>query len=164
MLAKRDVDFQALDLNVLVEDVIKLLSSDLLIHNIGIATDLSPDLPRVKGDRIQLQQVVLNLLLNAIDAISGDPSVNERRIVVRTAAQDRVHISVCDSGHGLPRDIRDLVFQPFFTTKSSGMGMGLTIARSIIEAHGGVIWATDNPVRGTTFHCALSVDPTAGSE
>jgi signal transduction histidine kinase len=107
---------------------------------------------------------VLNLLLNAIDAISGDQSVNERRIVVRTAAQDRVHISVCDSGHGLPRDIRDLVFQPFFTTKSSGMGMGLTIARSIIEAHGGVIWATDNPVRGTTFHCALSVDPTAGSE
>jgi signal transduction histidine kinase/integral membrane sensor domain MASE1 len=151
MLAKRDVEFLPLDMNALIEDVIKLLSSDLLIHNVIVTTDLAPGLPLVKGDRVQLQQVLLNLLLNAMDAI-GDDRANDRTIAVRTEWQDSLHVSVCDSGHGLRSGMHDLVFQPFYTTKSSGMGMGLAIARSIVAAHDGLIWATDNPTRGATFH------------
>jgi two-component system, LuxR family, sensor kinase FixL len=158
MLAKRDIEFHAIDVNVLIEDVIKLLSSDLLIHNVTVAADLAPDLPTVNGDRVQLQQVVLNLMLNAIDAIGNGDGAN-RTIAVRTEWGDCVHVSVRDEGHGLGPGTHDLVFQPFYTTKSAGMGMGLAIARSIIEAHDGLIWATDNPTGGVTFHFALPSDP-----
>jgi signal transduction histidine kinase/integral membrane sensor domain MASE1 len=157
MLAKRDIEFRLLDLNVLIEDVIKLLSSDLLIHNVTVAANLTPELPQVSGDGVQLQQVVLNLVLNAMDAIGDDR--NDRTIVVCTESLEGVHVSVRDSGPGLGPGTHDLVFQPFYTTKSGGMGMGLAVARSIVEAHGGVIWVTDNPTRGVTFHFALPAAP-----
>jgi len=154
MMVKREPESLPLDLNLLLVDVIKLLTSDLLIHNITIVTELTADLPLVQGDRVQLQQVVLNLLLNAIDA-TGDGANKDRTITVRTEWLDSVHVSVSDEGHGLGSGTHDLVFQPFFTTKPTGMGMGLAVARSIIEAHGGLIWATDNPTRGATFHFAV---------
>jgi signal transduction histidine kinase/integral membrane sensor domain MASE1 len=154
LLLKRETQSRPLDLNLLIEDVVKLLSSDLLIHDVNVVLELAPHLPVVNGDRVQLQQVMLNLLLNAIDAVA-DGADSDRTIVVRTESQESVHVSVHDAGHGLGPGTHDLVFEAFFTTKSGGMGMGLAIAKSIIEAHGGLIWATDNPSGGATFHFAL---------
>jgi signal transduction histidine kinase/integral membrane sensor domain MASE1 len=160
MLVKRAVEFSPLDLNALIEEVVKLLGSDLVIHQVSVTTDLEPALPLVVGDRVQLQQVVLNLLLNAIDAMAGNEAA-DRIIVVRTERLEGVHVTVHDSGHGLDPGSHALVFQPFYTTKAGGMGMGLPVSRSIVEAHGGVMWVTDNASRGVTFHFALPPDPSA---
>lgn len=154
MLSKREPAAQELYLNLLIEDVVTLLRSDLLIHNVAVVLDLARNLPPIHGDRVQLQQVVLNLLLNAVDAMA-DGVGRERTIVMRTEWSDGVHISVRDAGHGIAPGTHDLVFEPFYTTKPAGMGMGLVIARSIVEAHGGRIWATDNPDGGATFHVEL---------
>lgn len=111
----------------------------------------------MSGDRIQLQQVILNLLLNAMEAVSECAGEN-RIIAVRTQSIDALRtarLAVEDAGTGLRPGTEDLVFEPFFTTKPAGMGMGLAIARSIIEAHGGLIWVTNNPVRGATFQFTL---------
>src|SRR5882762_5597720 len=115
---------------------------------------------RVNGDRVQLEQVILNLLINAMDAM-GEVAEIERTIVVRTenTAANGVHVAIQDAGTGLREGTKDRIFEPFYTTKAAGMGMGLSIARSIIEAHGGSIWATNNQTRGATFHFAL---PQAG--
>jgi two-component system, LuxR family, sensor kinase FixL len=154
LLMKREPEFRALDLNLLIRDVVRLLSSDALIRNVTVALDLAPDLPVVNGDRVQLQQVILNLLLNAMEAMS-DNGGGHRAVVVRTENLEGIHVSVQDEGPGLRPGTHELVFQPFYTTKSAGMGMGLAIARSIIEAHAGLIWVTGNPARGATFHFAL---------
>jgi two-component system sensor kinase FixL len=154
MLVKREAELSPLDLNALIEEVVKLLGSDLLIHHVEVVTDLAPDLPLVVGDRVQLQQVVLNLLMNAIDAMGGNGPA-DRMVVLRTERLEGVHVSVRDSGHGLDPGTEGLVFQPFYTTKAGGMGMGLPVSRSIVEAHGGVMWVTVNASRGVTFHVAL---------
>jgi signal transduction histidine kinase len=110
----------------------------------------------VSGDGVQLQQVVLNLLLNAMEAMA-ECTEGRRAITVRTERPeaDTVHVSVLDAGLGLRQDMHDLLFEPFYTTKPSGVGMGLAISKSIIEAHGGRIWATDNAPTGAIFHFAL---------
>src|SRR5262245_6261362 len=148
-----------LDLNGLIRDVVRLLSSDAIIRNVTITLDLDPRPVTVSGDRVQLQQVVLNLIVNAMEAMA-DADGEDRIIVVRTKSTDvdAVHVAVQDAGPGLRDGTHDLVFEPFFTTKPAGMGMGLSIARSIIEAHGGVIWAANNPSGiGATFHFAMPV-------
>jgi C4-dicarboxylate-specific signal transduction histidine kinase len=158
LLRKDEAQFSLLELNGLIRDVTKLLSSDAIIRNIAVKLELEPNPVFVSGDGVQLQQVVLNLLLNAMDAMAGSGG-DGRAIIVRTEniEVETVHVSVQDAGTGLRQGTEQLVFEPFYTTKPSGIGMGLAISKSIIEAHGGVIWATDNAAAGATFHFSLPV-------
>jgi two-component system, LuxR family, sensor kinase FixL len=159
LLRKSEVQRASLDLNDLIRDVVRLLSSDALIRNLTITLDLDPDPVIVRGDRSELAQVALNLVVNAMEAMT-DVSNGDRIIVVRTenTGVDAVHVAVQDAGTGIRADLCDKVFEPFYTTKPAGMGMGLSIARSIIAAHGGVIWVAENAIRGTTFHFSLPAD------
>ena len=152
LVKKEEVAFVRLDLGEVIRDVARLVHSDAALLNVDIALELYPNLPTVQGDRVQLQQVVLNLLLNAFDAMKDCP-VNERRVVLQ-AEQDGARmakVTVRDRGPGVRGDKLDKIFQPFFTTKRDGLGMGLSISRSIIEDHGGLLWAENNPDRGATF-------------
>ena len=156
MLRKAAPSRVSLDLNALIGDVAKLLSSDALIRGLSIVHDFDPKLPPVYGDRVELQQVVLNLLVNAMEAMAT-PDAAGRIVVVRTACSDpgTVEVSVQDAGTGIGAAA---IFEPFYTTKAEGMGMGLSIARSIIEAHGGRIWAENNETGGATFRFALAAN------
>ena len=158
LLRKEEVRFRLVDLNALIRDVARLVTSDAIIRNVSIKLELAPDPPIVSGDSVQLQQVVLNLLLNAMDAMS-DGVEKGRMIMVRAERTDAeaVHVSVQDSGPGFSQGTQHLLFEPFYTTKPSGMGMGLAISKSIIEAHGGLIWAGDNSLGGATLHFTLPV-------
>jgi signal transduction histidine kinase/integral membrane sensor domain MASE1 len=155
LLRKGESEVSRLDLNALVRDVLKLLSSDTVIRNVSIALDLDSGPTVISGDRVQIEQVLLNLLLNAMEAMA-ERIGGDRTVVVRTrkAEGDSVQASVEDGGPGIRAGTHQMVFEPFYTTKASGMGMGLAIARSIIEAHGGTIWAENNS-RGATFHFRL---------
>ena len=136
--------------------MVKLVTSDALLRNISLGLDLTPEPLTVKGDPIELRQVVLNLLLNAMDAVAECVRENRTVIVQTRAGNDRTaRVSVQDTGPGLRDDTRDLIFEPFYTTKLGGMGMGLSIARSILEAHGGTIVARNNRTRGATFNVTL---------
>jgi signal transduction histidine kinase len=156
MLRKGESRQGPLAVNTLISEVVKLVSSEAVIRNVAVVLALDPDVPIILGDRVQLQQVVLNLLLNGLEAMGQDAG-SERSIVVRTERTDTngAHVSVCDAGMGLHEGTQKRVFEPFYTTKPAGMGMGLAIARSIIEAHHGTIWAVNNATRGATFHFAL---------
>ena len=135
-----------------IRDVVLLVHSDAILHNIRVVLELDPSLPPVRGDRVELQQVVLNLLLNAFEAMKDCPA-SQREINVRAALDgaDVVRVVVHDRGTGMSSENLDKVFQPFYTTKRDGLGMGLSISRSIIEAHGGRLWAENNSDRGATF-------------
>jgi signal transduction histidine kinase/integral membrane sensor domain MASE1 len=149
-----------LDLNAVIRDVAKLMASDALIRNVTVVLDLGPDPLVVSGDRVQLQQVILNLLLNAMEAMAeGSGGVRTVLLRAEVAAGGAVLATVRDTGTGLREGTEELIFEPFYTTKSGGMGMGLSIARSIVEAHGGRIGAVRNPRRGATIHLSL---PRAG--
>jgi PAS domain S-box-containing protein len=138
-----------LDLNAVITDTVRLVSSDVLSRESVMTTQLDPQLPRVNAALVQIQQVLLNLIINALDAMEGLPPA-ERRIIISTRSDkgDVAEVSVRDFGTGLPKDRPDKVFDHFFSTKQKGMGMGLTIVRSIIEAHGGTIVAENAPDRG----------------
>ena len=156
LLRRGEVERAPLDVSVLVRDVVKLVTSDALLRNISLGLDLAPEPLTVKGDPIELRQVVLNLLLNAMDAVAECVRENRTVIVQTRAGNDRTaRVSVQDTGPGLRDDTRDLIFEPFYTTKPGGMGMGLSIARSILEAHGGSIVARNNRTRGATFNVTL---------
>jgi two-component system sensor kinase FixL len=156
MLRKAAPSRVLLDLNALIGDVAKLLGSDALIRGLSILLDFDPKLPPVTADRVELQQVVLNLLVNAMEAMATTAAAG-RIVVVRTTGGEPglVQVSVEDAGTGIAA--AESIFEPFYTTKAEGMGMGLSIARSIIEAHGGRIWAENNASGGATFHFALAV-------
>jgi signal transduction histidine kinase/integral membrane sensor domain MASE1 len=156
MMTKSGVELIELDLNALIRDVASLMKSDAIIRNVSLAFDLAPSAPRVRGDRIGLQQVLLNLIVNAIEAVAVRP-VRERRVLVRTrhGSNGTAVISIQDSGSGIRPDVAREIFEPFFTTKAGGMGMGLTIARSIVESYGGDVRAENNPDRGATVIVAL---------
>jgi signal transduction histidine kinase len=158
LLRKGKVRPVLLDINLLIGDVIKLLSSDAIMRDASITVDLEPGLPLVKADRVQMQQVILNLIVNAMEAMSG-ANGSARTVVVRTARDDdqTAHVAVQDTGPGLEPGTEATIFEPFYTTKAEGMGMGLSIARSIVVANGGRIWAVNNPVGGTTFHFTVPV-------
>ena len=132
---------------------------DANLHRVTVHLDLSPDVRPVKGDSVQLQQVILNLMLNAFSAMSGTGLDGARRLVVRTDAIDESHVlvEVQDSGTGIAVDKLESIFDPFVTSKAEGLGMGLSICRSIIERHGGRISAANNPDRGATFSIVLPV-------
>jgi two-component system sensor kinase FixL len=156
LLRKRELERVALNMNSLVEDVLQLVSGDASLRGVSLSADLAPGLPKVEGDRIHLQQVLLNLILNGMDAMAGQPR-ERRRMWVRTrvGAENQVELAVIDSGHGVEPGKLGKVFEPFFTTKANGMGMGLSIARTIIEAHHGRIWAENNPSGGAIFRILL---------
>ena len=164
-LAKRTpVERSLLDLRDVVNDVLALARYESVARGVTIRTDLSQDLPSVLGDRVQLQQVLLNLVMNGVDAMNSVPE--EKRILLvlgkhdASAGTSAVLLCVQDAGVGLKPEEMDRLFEPFYTTKPHGMGMGLAISRSIIEAHGGRLWAEPNQGPGATFLFSL---PDAGS-
>jgi two-component system sensor kinase FixL len=140
-----------LDINSLIRDVTALLTSDSIIRNVSVKFELAPGAPLVRADRVDLQQVLLNLLVNALEAVANRP-VPERKVTVRSTLTDgHIVIAVEDSGPGLAEGADDRVFEAFYTTKPSGMGMGLAIARSLVESHGGRIWAEPKHDTGAIF-------------
>jgi C4-dicarboxylate-specific signal transduction histidine kinase len=148
----------AVDINAIILEVIALVRYDVHGHGVSVRTSLGKDLPPVLADRIQLQQVLLNLMMNAIEAMSGNVQASREMSITSTAADpDTALISVADSGPGLSPASRDRLFQAFHTTKPQGMGMGLAISRSIVEAHGGRLWATANEPRGAVFQLTLPI-------
>ncbi|WP_272425427.1 sensor histidine kinase [Polyangium jinanense] len=146
------------DLNELAREVARLVGNDVLLRGATLRLDLAPGLPRVRGDGIQLQQVALNLVVNALDAVADRPP-DRRLVVVRTRGdgKDRVVLSVEDSGKGIAPADMERVFEAFYTTKAEGLGVGLAISRSIVEAHGGRLSVENNPGEGVTFRCQLPV-------
>jgi two-component system sensor kinase FixL len=145
------------DLNEVIREVVQLMRSDLINRNATLDTDLAQNLPAVTGDRVQLQQVLLNLALNGCEAL-GDYNSSERRLLIASQWENgTVRVSVSDSGSGIPGEKMEQVFERFFTTKKEGMGLGLSICRTIINAHRGKIWATNNGGCGATFHFSLPI-------
>jgi PAS domain S-box-containing protein len=146
------------DLNEAVLDVIALTRSELLSHGVSLHDQRATSLPLIEGDRIQLQQVILNLILNAVEAMSCIDGAREIRISTAREISNGVLITVKDSGPGLDSQSADRLFDAFYTTKPDGMGMGLAICRSIIEAHRGRLWATANEPRGAVFQFTLPLE------
>ncbi|MGE5517472.1 MAG: PhnD/SsuA/transferrin family substrate-binding protein [Bacteroidota bacterium] len=153
---KRVPDPQVLDLNEPVRDALGLFQATAARRGVTVTTALAPDLPRVRADRVQIEQVVLNLLQNAADAMTDQPL--RRLTVSSTAGDDKVSVAVSDSGSGLSAETRAHLFEPFFTTKPEGLGLGLSLSRTIIEAHGGRLWAEDSPDGGALFRFALPAE------
>jgi len=158
LLTKREPSRTILDLNGVIRSVAELLGSDAVIRRVEVSLQLAPEPIPVCGDRIQLEQVVLNLMLNGMEAMA-DAAHRHRTLRVSTEREGpQARVAVADAGAGLPRGAEERVFEPFYTTKPSGMGMGLSISRSIVESHGGTIRATNNAAQGATFHLILPCD------
>jgi signal transduction histidine kinase len=136
--------------------MIVLLRSEANRYSISIRTELAEDLPKIMADRVQLQQVFINLMLNGIDAMK-EMSGGSELTITSEAENGQLMLSVGDTGVGLPKEQADQIFRAFFTTKDHGTGMGLPISRSIIESHGGRLWATGNSGRGATFQFTLPI-------
>jgi C4-dicarboxylate-specific signal transduction histidine kinase len=145
------------DLNEVVREMILLLRSETVRYNISVAADLALDLPQVLADRVQLQQVMMNLMVNSIDAMRNVDGPRELSIESRRSDNEHLLLSVSDTGVGLPPDQTEQIFNAFFTTKSHGTGMGLSISRSIVESHGGELWFADHPPRGARFFLSLPI-------
>ena len=145
----------SLDVNELIREALALERSDLQKHRILVQAEPNAQLPEVRGDRVQLQQVLLNLITNAIDAMAAEDE--PRVLCVKSEAHegDGVVVSVADTGTGISSQDVDRIFNPLFTTKSDGMGMGLSICRAIIEAHDGRLWVAPNTPRGAVFQFTL---------
>ena len=156
MLTKSDSKRAYFDVNDVIREVLALARSELHKHGVTAVTDLSAEAPPVYGDRVQLMQVMINLVMNAVEAMSGMGD-GERELSISTIkdASNSLSVSVRDSGPGLDPKTIDRMFDAFFTTKSKGMGMGLAICHSIIETHGGRLWAGANEPRGATFQFTL---------
>jgi two-component system, LuxR family, sensor kinase FixL len=152
LVRKEAPAFAPLDMGSVISDVVRLVRSDAILRHSRVSVDVASELPTVLGDRIELQQVVLNLLVNAFDAMSECPT-REREVSVRafTDGQGAVKVAVRDLGNGVSPGDLDRIFEPFHTTKPDGLGVGLSISRTIVAAHGGRLWAENNPDRGATF-------------
>jgi len=156
LMHKTPAEKTTVQINETIEEVVALVSSEVQRSGIELQTELAVELPPVLGDRIQLQQVILNLILNGKDAMS-DEQTNPRELKIRTRRSDSgaIVVAVRDTGRGLDAKAVERIFDPFFTTKPEGMGLGLSISRTIIEAHGGTLWATPNDREGATIQFAL---------
>ena len=152
-------NFEALSIGAVIRDTLALSRSTVELARVRVETEIPLGIPRVRGDPVQLLQVLLNLVVNGCEAMSRTPTA-ERRLVMRVAEgkAEYVEIQVSDSGTGLPAGAEHRVFEPFFTTKQNGLGLGLSICRSIITAHGGRLWAESHPDRGATFHLTLHAE------
>lgn len=161
LLHKGELQQQPLHVGELIQDVLRMMNSDLRNHGILVETELDEPLPPVNVDRVQIQQVILNLIMNASDAMAGNAAGTRRLSVCAASANGQgVSIRVSDQGYGIPTGNLEQVFAPFFTTKPAGMGLGLTVCRTIVAAHGGRLWATNNDEQGASFHVLLpSADP-----
>jgi len=146
---------ELVDLNEVVREMIVLLRGETTRYSISIRTELAADLPQVMGDRVQLQQVMMNLIMNSIDAMKAVEGARELAIKSQRAENEQLMVSVSDTGVGLPSQQAEQIFNAFFTTKPHGTGMGLRISRSILESHGGRLWAADNSPRGACFYLTL---------
>jgi signal transduction histidine kinase len=155
IVRKEPAEQKPVDLNALMHDSARFVDGEAHQHGISVELDLAPELPPVVCNRVQIEQVMLNLLRNAVEAVeAGADGGGPVAIATAPAGRGAVEVSVRDHGVGLPEPSAD-VFAPFYSTKAQGLGMGLSISRSIIEAHRGQLWATRNPDRGTTFHFTL---------
>jgi C4-dicarboxylate-specific signal transduction histidine kinase len=154
-----------LDINKTILEVVALTDSEVHRHRVTLQTDLSRDMPLVPADRIQLQQVLLNLIANAIEAMSGlDDRPRELTVATGGSNSNDVFVEVRDSGLGLDPASLDRLFDSFYTTKRDGIGMGLAISRSIVESHGGKLWATPNQPHGAVFRFTLPVDEESSTD
>jgi signal transduction histidine kinase len=145
---------ELVNINEVIDEIVTLLRNEAARYDVGTRIDLCADLPRVMGDRVQLQQVLMNLIINSIDAMKGIDGTREITLTSQYDGSDRLLVTVSDTGVGLPPEI-DQIFDAFFTTKPHGTGMGLAISRTIIESHGGRLWVVANSGRGAIFNFTL---------
>ena len=146
---------QSVNVNEIIPETIALLRDQAVQHDVSIRTELATDLPQIVGDRVQLQQVTMNLIVNSIDAMKDVDGMREMVIKSQRGENEQILVSFSDTGIGLPPHLAEQIFDPFFTTKPHGTGMGLRISRSIAESHGGRLWAVGSHGRGATFHLNL---------
>jgi signal transduction histidine kinase len=159
LLRRGETPRQPLDINDVTSEVLRLARSELLGHGVMVSTQLAPALPKVRGDRVALQQVLLNLIVNACDAMRQDePPRRELTVATALDGDGAVRVAIADRGAGITADGVERVFEPFFTTKENGLGLGLVICRSIVAAHGGHLGAVNNADRGATFWFTLPRD------
>jgi len=164
LFSKKQINVEPLDLNEAAREVIALLSGELQRNSVSLKQEFSDPLPIVHCDRVQIQQVILNLLRNASDAMSGIDD-RPRQIVLRTELEgEHVRFVVQDSGVGLTPEVAEKMFESFYTTKSDGMGVGLSVSRSIVEANRGRLWATANHGPGATFAFSIPCEPESRSQ
>jgi len=157
LLKKGDIRLESLDLNALLRDVLRLVTSELLNTGVAVTVTLAPELPPVKGDRVQLQQVLLNLILNGCEAMAGVVQKERELLLTTQSIDDGRFVLVCitDQGPGIPPEDLERVFDAFYTTKAQGLGVGLSVCRGIISAHGGRLWAANNQGAGARFCFSL---------
>jgi C4-dicarboxylate-specific signal transduction histidine kinase len=156
LLTRREPERLPLDINEVIRDVVRLINSEVVIKTVTVILDLGRDLPPVPGDRVQLQQVILNLLINGVEAMSAVEG-RPRELLIRSCRHEAggTLVAVRDVGIGLDPQQAEQIFNSFYTTKPKGMGLGLSISRSIVEAHGGRLWAAPNTGYGTTLQFTL---------
>jgi PAS domain S-box-containing protein len=164
ILKKGDSKRELADVNVLIREMIALLRSETNRYSIPVRAELDAGLPKVMADPVQVQQVVMNLIMNGIDAMKDTDQTRELAIQSRLATDQQLMISISDTGVGLPPQHKEKIFDAFFTTKPYGIGMGLRISRSIVESHGGRLWAADNSPHGATFSFTLPIPVAAPEE
>jgi signal transduction histidine kinase len=160
MFRREEARFQALDANQLVREALSLARGDLATRGVEVVPQLAEGLPPIEGDRVQLEQVMLNLIMNAAEAMAAAPGEG-RGLTIRTMrlGDGAVQVSFIDRGPGFPPELYEKLFEPFYTTKAQGLGLGLSISRSIVLAHGGRLWGAATPGRGASFHIALPPRP-----
>ena len=146
---------ELVDANEVIREMVVLLRGEATEYSISVRTELAEGLPQVTGDRMQLQQVLMNLIMNSIDAMKDVEGTRELTINSQRGENEQLVLSISDTGVGLPPQQADQIFNAFFTTKPHGTGMGLRISRSIVESHGGRLWAADNSPRGASFYFTL---------
>jgi PAS domain S-box-containing protein len=156
---KATLNRELLDVNDIIRETAGLLRSEAVRYNISVRTELAADLPQIIGDRVQLQQVAMNLIVNSLEAMKDVKGIRELAIKSQRGENEQLLVTVSDTGMGFPPQFAEQIFDQFFTTKPHGTGMGLRISRSIIESHGGRLWAVSAPERGATFHLSLPAAP-----